>query len=71
MTEISYEMTELFLNPKYLVSSYLSASLINSQTKPENKFLVRVNDEYIKKMIPDLKKSYVLQRNICNLYNII
>ena len=69
LSEITYEITELFLKPKYLISSYLSASLITSQTKAENKFLISIDDKFIKKFIPDLKKSYNLQKSMDNLYN--
>ena len=69
LSEITYEITELFLKPKYLISSYLSASLITSQTKAENKFLVSIDNKYIMKYIPDLKKSYNFQKSIDHLYN--
>ena len=58
--EISYEMTEIFLKPNYLVSSYLSAALITSQLPPHQKYLVDYDQSFISNMIPELDKAYSL-----------
>lgn len=67
--EITYEITEIFLKPNFLVSSYISAALLTSQLSPKNKFLVDYSETFISKNIPGLNKAYSLIKSDNFLFN--